>query len=159
MEMSENIGLATLLKDMEEAISNASRVPLSNKVMVDRDEMLEFVDKVYEVLPEEIKQARKVLENSDRLIESVEDQGKRILAEAQEKAQLMIRETEIYRSATAQAEAILSEAEAMNMQMRTEAVQYCDDLFAQLQNNLDKALADILKNREDLGKFKYYNKE
>ena len=32
-ENSETLGLATILKDLEETISSASRVPLSGKVM------------------------------------------------------------------------------------------------------------------------------
>ena len=56
-ENSETLGLATILKDLEETISSASRVPLSGKVMVDGDAILEYVDKIYTALPEELKQA------------------------------------------------------------------------------------------------------
>ena len=61
-ENSETLGLATILKDLEETISSASRVPLSGKVMVDGDAILEYVDKIYTALPEELKQAQRVLD-------------------------------------------------------------------------------------------------
>ena len=63
-ESAENLGLATILKELEESITTASRVPLSNKVLVDGEAILEYIDKVYAALPEEMKQAQRVLEHS-----------------------------------------------------------------------------------------------
>lgn len=156
-EKTENIGLATILKEMEEMFSTASRVPLSGKVLVDGEAALEYIDKIYAALPEELKQAQKVLEHSDKLLETVEGQSKRIISEAREQAIAMTQETEIYREATARAEAMLCQAEEASVQLRHESVRYCDDVLRQLADNTERLLLSVQKNREDLKGFKYYN--
>lgn len=158
-EAAENLGLATILKELEEMVSNASRVPLSNKVLVDGEAVLDFVDKIYAALPEELKQAQKVLEHSDKLLETVEGQSKRIIAQAREQAEQMTQETEIYQAATERAEAMLSQAEAASIQLRHESILYCDDVLRQLEENIERMLNSIHKNREDLKGFKYYSLE
>ena len=83
----ETFGLATILKELETTITSASRVPLSGKVLVDGDAVLDVVDKIYAALPDELKQAQKVLEHSDKLLESVEGQSKRIINDARQQAE------------------------------------------------------------------------
>lgn len=156
-EAAENLGLATILKELEEAITTANRVPLSNKVLVDGEALLEYVDKIYAALPEEMKQAQRVLEHSDKLLETVEGQSKRIIAEAREQAAQMTEETEIYRAATERAEAMLAQAERASIQLRHESILYCDDVLRQLEENIERMLNSIHKNREDLKSFKYYS--
>lgn len=156
-ENSETLGLATILKDLEETISSASRVPLSGKVMVDGDAILEYVDKIYTALPEELKQAQRVLEHSDKLLETVEGQSKRIIAEAREEAERMTTETEIYQAATKRAEAMLAQSEKASAELRHESLLYCDDVLSQLEENLGKMANSIRKNREDLRSFKYFS--
>lgn len=158
-EKAGNLGLATILKEMEELISTASRVPLSGKVLVDGDAALNFIDKIYAALPEELKQAQKVLEHSDKLLETVEGQSRRIISEAREQAMAMTQETEIYREATARAETVLRQAEEASIQLRHESIRYCDDVLRQLAENIERMLLTVQKNREDLKSFKYYNIE
>ena len=153
----EQFGLATILKDLEEAVAGASRMPLSSKVLVDGDTILTCVDRIYAALPEELKQAQKVLEHSDKLLESVEGQSKRIIMEAREQAEQLTQETEIYRAATEQAQELLNKAESASIQLRHESIHYCDDVLHQLEENIEKMLASIRKNREDLRSFKYFN--
>jgi len=157
MEYSDNLGLATILKDLEETVTSASRVPLSGKVLVDGEAVLECVDKIYAALPEELKQAKKVLENSDKLLESVEGQSKRIISEARQQADLLTQETEIYQEAGRRAQAILEQSERAAIQLRHESILYCDDVLRQLEENIERILSGINKNREDLKKFKYYS--
>ena len=152
----EQFGLASILKDLEEAVANASRMPLSSKVLVDGDTILNCVDRIYAALPDELKQAQRVLEHSDKLLESVEGQSKRIIMEAREQAEHLTQETEIYRAATEQSQELLNKAEAASIQLRHESILYCDDVLQQLEENIEKMLASIRKNREDLRGFKYF---
>ena len=155
----EQFGLASILKDLEDAVSGASRMPLSSKVLVNGDVVLDCVDRIYAALPEELKQAQKVLEHSDKLLESVEGQSKRIIMEAREQAEHMTQETEIYREASARAQEMLDRAEAASIQLRHESIRYCDDVLSQLEQNLQNTLNSVQQNRGDLKNFKYYNLE
>lgn len=156
-ENTDSLGMATILKEMEEAISSASKVPLSSKVMIDADVMLDYVDKIYAALPDELKKAQQVLDHSDKLLETVEDCSKRIISEAREQAEQLTQETEIYREATLRAQEMLKRAELASIQLRHESIMYCDDVLRQLEENINHTLNSIHQNREDLKGFKYYS--
>lgn len=157
MERTDNLGLATILKEMEELINNSSKVPLSSKVMIDSEVMLDFVDKIYAALPDELKKAQQVLEHSDKLLETVEDCSKRIISEARDQAEQLTMETEIYREAAMRAQTMLKRAELASIQLRHESIMYCDDVLRQLEDNIEHTLSSIHQNREDLKSFKYYS--
>ena len=150
--------LSTILKELEDAITSASKVPLTNKVMVSEDIIYDCVDRIYAALPEEVKQAQKVLERSDKLLESVEGQGQRIIDEAKEKAAMMTQESAIYQEAAKRAGDIITEAEDAALQLRRDSLYYCDDVLSQLEKTLEKMMVSINKNRADLKKFNYYEK-
>ena len=159
MELNEKFGLASILKELEDAVVNGNRVPLTNKVMVNEDAIINCVDKIYAALPDDIKSAQRVLEQSDKLLENVEGQGQRIIADAKEQADLMTRESAVYQEAVAQAEALVNKAEEAATQLRRDSIHYCDDVLSQLETTLDKMLASIRHNREDLHKFSLYEDE
>ena len=152
----DKVEIEDILRELEEHITGASRIPLTGKVLVDGDVVLEYVDKIYAVLPEELKQAKQVLEQSDKLLESMEAQGKRILEDANKQAAMLLTETEIYREAQVKAEQILMQADQEANALRQDALSYADDVLQQLEMNLEKAGFSIKKSREDLRSFRAY---
>ena len=156
MDANENLGLATILKELEDAVINGSRVPLTNKVMVNEDAIIGCVDRIYAALPDEIKHAQRVLEQSDKLLENVEGQSQRIIAEAKEQA-MMTQESVVYQEAVARADALVAQAEEASVQLRRDSIRYCDDVLGQLEATLEKMLSNIRRNREDLQKFSFYD--
>lgn len=152
----DRVEIEDILRELEDVIANASRVPLTGKILVDGDLVLEFVDKIYAVLPEELKQAKQVLDQSDKLLESMEGQGKRILDEARQKAALLVAESEIYKEAQMQGDQIRLQAENEGKSLREEAVAYSEDILHQLEMNLEKAVFTVKKSREDLKSYRSY---
>ena len=60
--MSEQIAkVEALLQEVEDMVSNASRVPLTGKVLVDGDVVLQYVDKLHAALPDEVRQAQQII--------------------------------------------------------------------------------------------------
>ncbi|MDD2220925.1 MAG: hypothetical protein PHN35_03090 [Clostridia bacterium] len=147
---TDRVEIENILKELEDAITNASRIPLTGKVLVDGDMVLEFVDRIYAILPEELKQAKQVLDQSDKLLESMEGQGKRILDDARAQAEVMVSESEILKEAKRQAEALYLQAENEANILRRDAVAFADDLLYQVELTVDKATAAVKRSREDL---------
>jgi hypothetical protein len=153
---ANNTGLSAILKELEEAVVNAGKVPLTNKVMVSEDIILDCVERIYTALPEEVKHAQRVLEQSDKLLESVEGQGQRIINDAKEQAALMTQESAVYQEAAKRAGDMIAQAEEAALQLRRDSLYYCDDVLEQLEHTLEKMIVSIHKNRDDLKKFSYY---
>lgn len=150
MPGEKRMELQNVLQEMEQHVTNASRIPLTGKVMVDGDMILEFIDKIYATLPDELKQAQQVLAQSDKLLENVEQQGKRILAEAREQAAYLVTQTEVHQEAQQIGREIVKRAEQEASDLQRGALLYADDILQQLEQNLEKLIFSVKRNREDL---------
>lgn len=56
-----------LLEDLESLVMNASKMPFTNKKMVEEEEILQIIDDLKESMPAELEQAKKVLSEKIRL--------------------------------------------------------------------------------------------
>ena len=53
--MDMDMDIMEIIDMMEETIEKASSVPLTGKVMVDRDELLDYIQEIRLVYPDELK--------------------------------------------------------------------------------------------------------
>lgn len=142
--------ITDVLQDIEDYVANASRVPLTGKVMIDGDQLLELVDRIHALMPEEIKQARQVLDQSDKLLESIESQGKRLLEDARVEASKLVMENEIVAQAQVEAESIINNAQQRAAEIGRDIQNYGDNILGQIEFNLEQALAVVKKCRQDM---------
>lgn len=95
-----NVALDGLFEQFLNLISEARRVPLVDKIMVDENDLLNIIDDLKEAIPREIKSANQVLEeqknivnkayaDADRIVQQAKDEAERIVSVAQ--AELMLR--------------------------------------------------------------------
>lgn len=95
-----NVALDGLFEQFLNLISEARRVPLVDKIMVDENDLLNIIDDLKEAIPREIKSANQVLEeqknivnkayaDADRIVQQAKDEAERIVSVAQ--AELMPR--------------------------------------------------------------------
>ena len=57
-----------LIKEIEEIVNTASGVPLTGKVMVEGEEIINILNDIEACLPDEIKQARWIQSEKDRIL-------------------------------------------------------------------------------------------
>lgn len=139
-----------LIDKLEEVITNASKVPLLNKVLVDQEEVFQLIDSLREAIPTEIKEARWIIRNKQQQLEEAQKEAQRIIAEAKEKAQRLASESEIVKEAKRQAQEIIENARAKEREIRNAAEDYADEMLANLEANLGKMLATVQRGRERL---------
>lgn len=63
--MNEDMKIMQILSDMEEMLNQANGFPLSKKVGVDRDEMLDLIEELRGALPYELDTALKIIKEQD----------------------------------------------------------------------------------------------
>lgn len=152
--------ISSILNELSEYINTSSRVPITGKVMVDGNYILEIVDKITAKLPEEMRQAKQVLDQSDKILESIEARGKSMLEDARAEAERIVQETEIVKMAQEEAESIVNEAKEYGEnlvknynekanEMISDAEAYVDSLLSHLENNLDKVVAAVKSTRDN----------
>jgi vacuolar-type H+-ATPase subunit H len=139
-----------LIDKLDDTIHNARTVPLTDSVMIDREEIYDLLDQMRSTIPEEIKQARWIVKERQEMLAEAKQEADRIIAEANEKAARMASQEEVVRLAEKQAKEIIEDARERERETRLGAEDYADEVLANLEVNLEKFLAAVRRGRERL---------
>ena len=148
--MNSEMDIMEIVDMMEEAIDKASSVPLTGKVMVDKDELLDYLQEIRLVYPDELKEAKWVKEERQRILSEAESRAETIQRNAEETQMQLIDEHEITKRAYETANELVNEAQKKSMEIKTDTDQYVDDILNDAEHRLDLLLRKI---REDRGYF------
>lgn len=139
-----------MLDELEDIIESSARLPLMGKVLVDAEEILDCIDRIRSVLPEEIRQARWIAKERDRMLADAHKEAEETLKKTQAQIEQMALESEVVKLAEQQAQEILARAKAIEQEMREGATIYAEQILDQLENNLKKALESIREGKSEL---------
>jgi vacuolar-type H+-ATPase subunit H len=135
--------LLDLLAEIEEICDTSTGVPLTNKVMVDKVEVLEIVKEIRQVLPEEIQQAQFVMTERQRILDDAEQDRQLLIKDAEKQAEMLVDQHEITQQAKQQANELVDSTEQQCMDLKLKTFEYMDktlydfqDLIDQLQNKM-----------------------
>ena len=140
----------TLLENLEEIIESGTKVPLSTKVMVDKEELNEILEEIRMKLPDELKQAKWVKEERQRIIMDAQKEADQIVKETETKIISLVDDHEITRQALAQKEEIIESADKVAREITAGTREYADALLERLEEILREALNVVHDNRKEL---------
>lgn len=142
--------LFDLIEQLEQILDRGTKVPLTGRIMVDEDVVLEILDGIRSVLPEEIRQANRVLSERDRFMEEARNECQRMIERAQKQAEQLLHEDEIVSQSRSYAEDIARKAQQYSKEVKLGALKYSDDLLHDLEMKLEEVFKAIKSNREEL---------
>ncbi|HHY47030.1 MAG TPA: ATP synthase F0 subunit B [Firmicutes bacterium] len=145
-----DLKILELLDSIESMITKSRRVPLSSKVIVDADGMLDIIDEVRVALPEEIKEALRLLAERERILGEARAEAERIIGSARERMQALINDAEIVKKAREYAQGILAEARGQAEEVRRGADDYAVATLKSLEESLERAQKVVHKGIEEL---------
>lgn len=140
----------TLLENLEELVESGTKVPLSSKVLVDKDELAEILEEIRMKLPDELKQAKWVKEERQRIIMDAKKEADQIVKETETKIISLVDDHEITRQALAQKEEIIESADKVAREITTGTREYADALLERLEEILRETLDVVKNNRKEL---------
>ncbi len=143
-----------LLEELEEHIQSCRRVPMTDKVLVGEEALLDYIDRIRALLPEELRQAKLMVKDREHLMEDARVDVERILAETNQRIDGMIGDSEVVKRAEAAAEEIVAQSRRVAYEIKNNATRYADDIMSNLEANLEQNLAMIRSGREELGQLK-----
>jgi cell division septum initiation protein DivIVA len=132
-----------LIDRLEELFNDAKAVPFTHNVVVDEDRMLEIIDQMRIVIPDEVKKAQQILGQRDRFLAQAQEEADRTIALAREKADQLALKDNIVQEAQRRAEQIIAQARADAEATRRDADDYVVDTLMQLKDNLEKVLTQV----------------
>lgn len=141
-----------LLEKLENMVKSAPQVPLTGKAIVDADEVVELVNKIRSVFPEEVRKAEHLTEERDKIVEESQKRAQRIVAAAEEHAAALVQESEIVKSAKIESERILREARESALELENGAKEYARETLEELRKTLAKVLVTIENGQKELSK-------
>jgi len=151
------VEIMALIDRLEELIQQATRVPLTGKILLDPDEILAIVDEMREVVPSEIREANRVARDRETILAEAREQAEEILREARALAAQLTSEAAVTKEAQSQADELIDQAKRVAREIRQNALEWADELFARAQPELERIAADtqravaaVRKAREEL---------
>lgn len=145
--MDMDMDIMEIIDMMEETIEKASSVPLTGKVMIDKDELLDYIQEIRLVYPDEMKEAKWVKEERQRILSEAENRAETIQKNAEETQMQLIDEHEITKCAYDQANELVNNAQQQAMETKADADQYVDDILNDVEHRLDLLLRKVREDR------------
>jgi len=127
-----------LLDEIEEIVDTASGFPLTGKIMVDAEELLEIVKEIRTELPDEIHQAQWIKNERDRILGEAKTEYETVMADAKKQAEALVENSEITVRAKKRAEDLMNVTEANAKQMKMGTYDYIDNILFSFQEKMDE---------------------
>ena len=135
---------------LEDKVEQSKTIPLLNRALIDREEILANIEELRLNIPEDMKQARLIKDERKRILAEAQAEADEIIKNAKIKTEKMINEHEITKKAYEQANQIVAAAQKNSRELRMGARQYVDSLFADTDAKLTKAQSIIRKARAEV---------
>ena len=138
------------LDELAHLVETARSMPMSASCVVNRGQLLEIVEQVRSLLPDELRYADQLLGDRERVLAEGHGEAERLVERAREEAARLVSENEVYLAAVAEAEAIRRAASEEASRMRTEIDDYVDAKLANFEIALQKTMNAVAKGREKI---------
>ena len=167
-----SVTLDRIFEDIYNLVTEANRIPLTDKVIIEANDLADALDELKVAIPKEVRNASQVLEeqksivnkayeDADRIVEQAKAEAERIVAIAEAEAERMIKQEEIVKEASAIAEEIKAnalryqeevkaEAEDFANVTKLEALQYVDNMLEFFETRFSEDLKTLATNRDSV---------
>lgn len=138
------------IDEIADLVESARAVPMSASCMVNRGQLLDLLDDLRDLLPEDVKRAELLLRDREAVIQEGRDEAIRIVDRGRAERERLVMASDVVREARDEAAKILGDAETEARNRRQELDDYCDAKLASFEVTLQKTLAAVARGRERL---------
>ncbi len=140
----------TWLRRAIDIVANAPTMPLSSSPRIDRDEVVELLDRALASMPDELRQARWMLKERQEFVNKTRREANEMLEAARVQAERMVQRTEVVRAAETRARQVVDTAETDARRLRLETEDFLDQRLASFEILLDKLGKTVGAGRQKL---------
>ena len=152
------------LAEIEEFLDNCKRQKLSGmNIIVNKEQIEEYISELRMKTPEEIKKVQRIISNRDAILNAAQAQAEEMLEQARQETSELISEHEIMQQAYVQAQGLVDDASQQAQQIldsavndandiRMGAMQYTDEILANLQNIITHTMENVSMKYESFMK-------
>lgn len=144
-----SIKVLSLLDELEDLLANASKVPFSDKAVVDSEEIELIMKDIRENMPKDLQQARWINTEQDRILAEAKAEYDKIILSAKKQAEFLVEDAAIKREAAKRADALTAEAENRNRFLKLKTYEYIDKTLFDMQSEVSKIATSFLQPMND----------
>ncbi|MFI3313157.1 MAG: hypothetical protein R3Y62_04650 [Eubacteriales bacterium] len=142
-------GIEEVINALYDMVNDAWSVPLgADKVVVERDKILDLLDEISSQLPGELKQSRTIVESRNELIANARKEAAAMMAQAEAKARQMLTKEQVYIEAQKEAAELVNQANLKVKELRQVTNEYVDDALKRTEDTVNEALARVRDSRQ-----------
>ena len=142
--------LQELVDELILAVEGARTVPLSQSVMLDREQLLDMLYRLRDELPDELRAARWMVREREAFVARTNEKAREMLEGARERSDELVSESYIVKEAVDEANALVRHSEAEATRIRLEAEDYSEKALEQTESVLADLLAQVRRSRAEL---------
>ncbi len=139
-----------LIDRIEALVVNSLHIPMTSKVMLDEEDLFELLDHLREYLPAELAQAQQILQNQAHILQEARSTSEKIIEATKEKSRQYLQEHELVKQAQKLADDTRRNLEEEVKRQRYEADKYSEEVLADLEQKVTRALSLVQSGRSNL---------
>ncbi|KJS81012.1 MAG: hypothetical protein JM58_17910 [Peptococcaceae bacterium BICA1-8] len=162
MNFKTELDIYKFIMNIETYILESRSVPFTNKVMVDKDEICDYLDRLRSRLPKEIEECQRIIEkkqfeeeneqnNNDSSVDikPISEQKIVDLDDFQ-----ILNATKLYQDKQKECEELLKLAEQQAQEIIAGAYEYADKIVAKYQSQLERQILEVNEGRSQIANIK-----
>lgn len=138
-----------LLESIIADVQDAKSVPLSGNVLIDRDMLLERLQKIQADLPNELRAARWMVREREAFIARTNERAKEITDKANAESRRLVSDNHVLAEAVQEANILVRRAEGDSRRMRLEAEDEIDGHLSRIETLLTELLGRVHYTRDE----------
>lgn len=127
-----------LLDEIEEIVDTSSGFPLTGKILVDAEEILEIVKEIRVELPDEIQQAQWIKDERQRILDEAKKEYESVIKDAKMQAEALVENDDITVKAKIRADEIMRIAESNVKSLKMSTFDYIDSILFNFQDKMEE---------------------
>jgi len=143
-----------ILDELESLLIDASRVPFTNKRVIEEDDAIRLLDELREKLPSQITEASHIVAEKQRILEKAQEEAQKLVDQAKQHAIKLVDESAIAKQAQEQSNEIVLLASKEASNLRNDAMLYADNVFKHLEAQLARTLEVVHQGHSELNQSK-----
>ena len=145
----ESIRVMSLLDELEDLITTSSKMPFSEKGIIDLDMAQKIIEDIRLNMPRDIQQAQWIRQEKDRIINEAKTEYNKVIMSAKDQAEYLVDTDMIKKEAEKRANALIAEAESHSNYVKLRAYEYVDQMLFNMQNDIAGVAASYIKPMND----------
>ena len=147
---TEQADILDIVDDLLVHLHEAKAMPLSNNVLIDREDFLERLERLRAILPDELRAARWMVREREAFIARTNEKARDIIDKARSEADELVSDSNIVAEAVEEANILVRRAEGDARRLRLETEDEIERKLQRLEGLLVEVMSQVHGARQEL---------